>query len=96
MELFAPDWVLSLLRVEGPHVDGGIPGRRHEASVVLEPRDGANRTDMGLKDVLGGVLCRVELVDVDEGGELAGEKMATIREYNLTALLDRQVFVLLN
>lgn len=38
LELFAPNWVLlTFLGVECPHVDGGVPGRGDEASVVVEP-----------------------------------------------------------
>jgi len=51
---------------------------------------------VGFENVLRGILCRVELVDVDESGELAGEKVATVGENDLTTLLDRQVFVLLD
>ena len=51
---------------------------------------------MRLERVVHRVLRRVEAVDVDEVDEHASKKMATVREHNLSTLLDRQVLVLLN
>ena len=51
---------------------------------------------MRLEGVIYRVLSRVEIVDVDEVDEHAGEKVATVGENNLSTLFDRQVLVLLN
>ena len=51
---------------------------------------------MRFKGVIDWVLRSVEIVDVNEVDEHAGEKMTSVREYDLTALLDWQVLVLLD
>ena len=51
---------------------------------------------MGLKHVLGRVLRRVEVVDVDKVDEHASKKMAAVGEDNLTTCLDGYILILLN
>ena len=51
---------------------------------------------MGLKGVVNRVLRRVEVVDMDEVNEHAGEKVSTVGEDDLTARLDWQILVLLD
>ena len=49
---------------------------------------------MSLKCILWRASCCVEIVNMDEVYKHASKKMATIREYDFTALLDLDVFVL--
>ena len=51
---------------------------------------------MGLKNVIRGIFGSVELIDVDEGILLAGEKVASVWKNDFTALPYWNVFVLLN
>ena len=51
---------------------------------------------MGLKGVVDWILRCVEVVDVDEVDEHAGEKVAAVGEDYLTARLDWQILVLLD
>ena len=51
---------------------------------------------MRLEGVIDRVLRRVEVVDVDEVDEHASEKVTSVGEHDLTALLDWQVLVLLD
>ena len=51
---------------------------------------------MGLESVVYRVLRRVEVVDVDEVDEHAGEEVAAVGEDDLTARLDWQILVLLD
>ena len=51
---------------------------------------------MGLEDVVGWVLSGVKVVHVDQVQEHASEKMSTVREDDLIAPLDCDVFVLLD
>ena len=49
---------------------------------------------MSLECVLRWASGREEIVNVDEVYKHAGKKMATVREYDFTTLLDLNVFVL--
>lgn len=51
---------------------------------------------MSLEGVVYWILRSVEVVDMNEVHEHAGEKVTTIGEDNLTALLDWQILVLLD
>ena len=51
---------------------------------------------MSLEGVVGRILSRVEVVDVNEVDEHAGEKVATVGEHDFTALLNWQVLILLD
>jgi len=51
---------------------------------------------MALEDVMGRTLSRVEVVHINHVYEHCGEQMSTIRENDLTALLDYDILILLN
>ena len=84
-----PDRVLLIrLRVKLPVVDGLIETGGDEASVILEPSDGANVTIVGLEVVVRRVVRGIEVKDLDVLDVLTGEEVATVGEHDLTALLD--------
>ena len=51
---------------------------------------------MRFEGIIDWVLRRVEIVDVDEVDEHAREKVTSVREHDLTTMLDWQVLVLLD
>ena len=51
---------------------------------------------MRFEGIIDRVLCRVEIVDMDEVDKHAREKVTSVSEYYLTTLLDWQVLVLLD
>ena len=88
-----PDWVRL---AQSPHVNRRIERRRYKTRIVLQPRDRPNHSAVGLESVVDWILSCVEVVDVDEVDEHAGEKVSTVGEDDFTARLDWQILVLLD
>ena len=63
---------------------------------MWEPCDGPDWASMSLECVLRWTSGCEEIVNMDEVYKHASKKMATVREYDLTTLLDLDVFVLKN
>lgn len=69
---------LAFLRVQVPVVDSLIKARRHEACIVLEPRNRPDVTIVRFEVVVWRIVSRVEIEHLDVLIVLTSEQMSSI------------------
>ena len=84
---------LLLLWIQAPNIDLGILTARDETRVVIEPRNPFDWLLVHHELEVWGDGSSEEPVDPDVLIVLTSEQVTTVRENNLTALLDRQTLV---
>ena len=82
-----------LLWIEFPNIEHGILSTGDKPTVIFQPAYSLHWLSVSSEFELGRDLSSVELIDPDVFVVLTSKKMATIREYDLSALFDWNTLV---
>jgi hypothetical protein len=77
--------------IQFPHEYAAIPTTRNKPRVIIKPLNASDLSYVGFKSVFRGTLSCIELKNADVVLVCASEQMASVREPNFSATLDRDL-----